>query len=174
MWEIYGEGGGQFTNLKDARDTAKEFSKQGNDYDGYTGEPGDVSIWKDGSLYFTYRKGKVVFDGWTLKQHYYKVQNLVTLEFEEVCVNKSLKLNHVYVLGDGRRVKTVEKLKGLTKKEEEPEQQEDEAPVEESLKNKRLVEAIQTHSKLNPALFDGDKLKEEVRVRLVEIADLFI
>ena len=174
MWEIYGEGGGQFTNLKDARDTAKEFSKQGNDYDGYTGEPGDVSIWKDGSLYFTYRNGKVVFDGWTLKQHYYKVQNLVTLEFEEVCVNKSLKLNHVYVLGDGRRVKTVEKLKGLTKKEEEPEQQEDEAPVEESLKNKRLVEAIQTHSKLNPALFDGDKLKEEVRVRLVEIADLFI
>ena len=174
MWEIYGEGGGQFTNLKDARDTAKEFSKQGNDYDGYTGEPGDVSIWKDGSLYFTYRNGKVVFDGWTLKQHYYKVQNLVTLEFEEVCVNKSLKLNHVYVLGDGRRVKPVEKLKGLTKKEEEPEQQQDEAPVEESLKNKRLVEAIQTHSKLNPALFEGDQLKEEVRVRLVEIADLFI
>jgi hypothetical protein len=87
MWEIYGEGGGQFTNLKDARDTAKEFSKQGNDYDGYTGEPGDVSIWKDGSIYFTYKNGKVFFDGWTLKKTYYKVLNLVTKEEEEILTN---------------------------------------------------------------------------------------
>lgn len=200
MWEIYGEGGGQFTNLKDARDAAKEFSKQGNDYDGYTGEPGDVSIWKDGSVYFTYKNGKVMYDGWSLKKNYYTVINLQTLENEEIVTNQSkLEVNHVYVLGDGRRVKV--KRKGRIKEEEKPkkelpdnayirpdgyiglpptdeEDQDglDDSNISESFKLKHLKESFKINSKLNPSLFDTktNELKEDVRVRLIEIADLFV
>lgn len=209
MWEIYGEGGGQFNNLKDAREQAKEFSKVGNDYEGYTGKPGEVSIWKDGSIYFTYKNGKVFFDGWTLKKTYYKVLNLVTKEEEEILTNnQKLKVGSVYILSDERRVKVLEEIKGKSQdkrykgeveppkgttttnnsdKEDKIEGTNDE-DINEQAKttkcelNKKmgLTEAMKTHSKLNSNLFDlnsvgGEyKMHKEVRIRLCEIADMFV
>lgn len=59
-WEVYGEYGGRFSNLDDARICAKEASKT-PEYD-Y-----EASIWniQDGMNYIDYENGKCVRDGWT-------------------------------------------------------------------------------------------------------------
>lgn len=194
-WEVYGEGGGQFNNLKDAKECAKQFSMEGSELDGY-GEPGEVSIWKDGTLYFTYKNGKVLFDGWSLTQQYYKVKNLETLEDEEITTNKqSLKIGHVYRLSDGRRIQVLEKIKKLTPKnnnddsatndeeggDDGSEKKEETLRLGDILSNNNrnrinLNESFETHDTLNSRLFnlDNNKLKEDVRIRLNEIANLFV
>ena len=138
MWYVYGEGGGEFTNLKDARQCAKEFSKQGNEFDGY-GEPGEVSIWKDGTLFLTYNNGKVTYDGWTKmnnnnknnkttdeikkidKQTYYKyrIKDLSTLEEDELTINVKLDLDKAYKLTDGRRIQPLELLNDVVEDEDD-------------------------------------------------------
>jgi hypothetical protein len=42
------------------------------------------------------------------------------------------------------------------------------------LDNFKLSDAIYFHNKLNPAIFDGDKLKDDVRIQLLNIAEDFI
>lgn len=209
-WEVYGEGGGQFNNLKDARQCAKEFSLEGNETDGY-GIPGEVSIWKDGTLFMTYSRGKLVYDGWTIKNYTYKVKNLETLEEETVTVDKKLKLDRVYNLSDGRRIQP---LRLLTTKDKEgvkdssddevnsyvPPKQEynkvnnsgddSEASstneslftsmsmkkLKECLHTEMFNEAFKVNSELNPNLFDNNsgEMYNDVRVRLCEIADMFV
>lgn len=58
-WEVYGEYGGQFTNLDDAKRCAK-FASTTAEY-GY-----EASIWniQDGMCYIDYENGKCVRDGW--------------------------------------------------------------------------------------------------------------
>ena len=193
-WEVYGEGGGQFNNLKDARQCAKEFSLEGNDLDGY-GEPGEVNIWKDGTLFMTYDKGKLVYDGWTIKRYTYMVKNLSTMEEEEIVVNKKLKTDRVYSLSDGRRVQPIKEISTVSKdnaptvedsgldtatlntKNKGGEQEDmSESSKEDTFKKYMLTEDFQTHSELNPKLFNNItyKLKEDVRDRLIKVADMFV
>jgi len=58
-WEVYGEYGGRFTNLDDAKRCAREASKT-EEY-GY-----EATIWniQDGMNYIEYKNGKCVRDGW--------------------------------------------------------------------------------------------------------------
>lgn len=58
-WAVYGEYGGYFTNLKDARLCAKEYSKTCPDE--------KISIYnlEDGFYYIDYLNGKCIRDGWT-------------------------------------------------------------------------------------------------------------
>ena len=59
-WEVYGEYGGRFSNLDDAKVCAKEASKtREHDY--------HATIWniQDGMNYIDYEHGKCVRDGWT-------------------------------------------------------------------------------------------------------------
>lgn len=62
-WAVYGEYGGSFTNLKDAKLCAKEASKT-EEYD-Y-----ECCIWliEDGCNYIDYENGKLIRDGWTIKK----------------------------------------------------------------------------------------------------------
>lgn len=62
-WSVFGEYGGHFSNLKDARKCAKEASKT-KEYD-Y-----EASIFNghDGFYYIDYRNGKCIRDGWTIKR----------------------------------------------------------------------------------------------------------
>lgn len=62
-WAVYGEYGGYFTNLKDAKECAKEASKS-PEYD-FTAE-----VWNldDGFWYIKYHNGRLVWDGWTIKK----------------------------------------------------------------------------------------------------------
>jgi len=65
-WCVYGEYGGYFTNLKDAKQCAKESSTM-TDSCGYSGE-GLVWLVEDGCNYIEYKNGKLVRDGWTIKK----------------------------------------------------------------------------------------------------------
>lgn len=59
-WAVYGEYGGSFTNLKDAKACAKESSTTAeNNYCAY------VWLIEDGCNYFKYENGKLTRDGWT-------------------------------------------------------------------------------------------------------------
>lgn len=62
-WAVYGEYGGNFTNLKGARLCAKEASKtQEHDYEA------NVTLIADGCTYIDYKNGKCTRDGWTIKR----------------------------------------------------------------------------------------------------------
>lgn len=58
-WEVYGEYGGTFSRLDDAKKCA-QFASTTSEYDFRS------SVWKDGSCYIDYENGKLVRDGWTL------------------------------------------------------------------------------------------------------------
>ena len=58
-WHVYGEYGGEFTNLKDAKKCAKEASI----YEGKS----EVWLTEDGCHYIEYKNGKLIRDGWTKK-----------------------------------------------------------------------------------------------------------
>lgn len=62
-WAVYGEYGGEFTNLAEARQCAKEASKT-EEYDF------EACVWliEDGFNYIDYENGKCVRDGWTIKK----------------------------------------------------------------------------------------------------------
>ena len=59
-WAVYGEYGGYFTNLAEAKACAKEASE----YDG------NAKVWliEDGCWYIEYENGKCTRDGWTIKK----------------------------------------------------------------------------------------------------------
>lgn len=61
-WAVYGEYGGYFTNLKEARQCAKEASRTPeHNYEAC------VTLIKDSAHYIDYENGKCVRDGWTIK-----------------------------------------------------------------------------------------------------------
>ena len=61
-WHVYGEYGGHFTNLRDAKVCAKQYSIDCPDE--------EISIYNsdDGFYYIDYLNGKCVRDGWTIKK----------------------------------------------------------------------------------------------------------
>lgn len=62
-WAVYGEYGGYFTNLKDAKQCAKEASKTPeHDFEA------NVTLIEDASIYINYEDGKCTRDGWTIKR----------------------------------------------------------------------------------------------------------
>lgn len=62
-WAVFGEYGGYFSNLKDAKQCAKEASKT-EEYD----YQASVYNMHDGFYYIDYENGKCVRDGWTIKK----------------------------------------------------------------------------------------------------------
>lgn len=62
-WAVYGEYGGTFTNLKDAKRCAREASKIEED------KESEVWLISDGCHYIEYKDGKLVRDGWTIKRN---------------------------------------------------------------------------------------------------------
>jgi len=60
-WVVYGPYGGEFTNLDDAKRTAKESSKYEDSELPYEAS---VYLIEDGSSYIDYKHGKLVRDGW--------------------------------------------------------------------------------------------------------------
>lgn len=62
-WIVYGEYGGSFTNLADARICAREYSKSELNE--------EISIWndEDGMYYINYLNGKCIRDGWNRPKH---------------------------------------------------------------------------------------------------------
>ncbi|SEU09019.1 hypothetical protein SAMN05443270_3057 [Lacrimispora sphenoides] len=61
-WAVCGEYGGNFTNLKDAKQCAKEASKTPeHDYEA------SVTLIEEGAHYIDYKNGKCTRDGWTIK-----------------------------------------------------------------------------------------------------------
>lgn len=62
-WAVYGEFGGYFTNLKDAKDCAK-FASTTSEYE-Y-----NAKIWliEDGCWYIEYSNGKLINDNWIIKR----------------------------------------------------------------------------------------------------------
>ena len=58
-WDVYGEYGGSFSRLEDAKKCA-QFASTTPEYD-YKAE-----VWKDGSCYIDYENGKLVRDEWSL------------------------------------------------------------------------------------------------------------
>jgi len=63
-WQVYGEFGGSFTNLKHAKACAKEASN----YDNECGKYASVTNIEDGLNYIDYENGKLTRDGWTIKK----------------------------------------------------------------------------------------------------------
>jgi hypothetical protein len=61
-WRVYGEYGGVFTNLRDAKKCARSASLLEEDK--------HAEIWntEDGCHYIEYHDGKLVRDGWTIKK----------------------------------------------------------------------------------------------------------
>lgn len=111
MWEIYGEGGGSYSTLGEAKKAAKEFSRMGNEMDGFSGEPGEVNIWKDGTLYFTYNNGKLTFDGWTRKwKHNYRILNLDTFNEERYKTDQDLEVGKQYRDSKNKRFRVIENI----------------------------------------------------------------
>lgn len=62
-WAVFGEYGGRFSNLKDAKECAKEASKT-EEYD----YEASVYNMHDGFYYIDYKNGKCIRDGWTIKK----------------------------------------------------------------------------------------------------------
>ena len=61
-WAVWGEYGGTFTNLKDAKECAKEASTLEDD------KEASVYRLEDGCYYIDYVDGKMTRDGWTIKR----------------------------------------------------------------------------------------------------------
>ena len=62
-WQVFGTYGDTFTNLQDAKRCAREASKcEEHDYEA------DVYNIEDAMYYITYKNGKCVRDGWTIKK----------------------------------------------------------------------------------------------------------
>lgn len=61
-WQVYGEHGGTFTNLKDAKKCAKEASTLEDR------KSSEIWLIEDGCNYIEYHNGKLVRDGWTKKK----------------------------------------------------------------------------------------------------------
>lgn len=61
-WAVYGEYGGRFTNLKDAKACARQASRYEADRES------EVRLEDNGCYYFKYEDGKLVYDGWTIKK----------------------------------------------------------------------------------------------------------
>ena len=59
-YAVYGEYGGYFTNMREARACAREASKL----------EGSSEVWliEDGCCYIEYENGKVTRDGWTIRK----------------------------------------------------------------------------------------------------------
>lgn len=62
-WAVFGEYGGNFTNLKEARQCAKEASKT-KEYN----YKSSIYNMDDGCYYIDYKNGKCIRDGWTIKK----------------------------------------------------------------------------------------------------------
>ena len=60
-WAVYGEFGGYFTNLKDAKECAKQYSISEPD------EEISILLIKDGCYYIDYLNGKCIRNGWDKK-----------------------------------------------------------------------------------------------------------
>lgn len=58
-WIVYGEFGGSFTNLVDAKECAKQYSISEPD------EEISILLIEDGCYYIDYLNGKCVRDGWS-------------------------------------------------------------------------------------------------------------
>lgn len=91
-WEVFGEYGGRFSNLDDAKICAKEASKT-PEYD-Y-----EASIWniQDGMSYIDYKNGKCIRDGWTL--HVSKTGQKAKFNLDGKIVEKP-----IYLRPDGVKV----------------------------------------------------------------------
>jgi hypothetical protein len=61
-WAVYGEYGGHFTNLIEAKQCAKEASKL------IENEEVSILLIEDGIYYIDYLNGKCIRDGWTIKK----------------------------------------------------------------------------------------------------------
>lgn len=61
-WQVYGEYGDTFTNLKDAKACAREASTLEES------KHSEVRLIEDGCHYIEYHDGKLVRDGWTVKR----------------------------------------------------------------------------------------------------------
>lgn len=61
-WTVYGEYGGNFTNLKEAKEAAKEASKT-EEYNFCC----EVWLIENGCYYFQYENGKCTYNGWDKK-----------------------------------------------------------------------------------------------------------
>lgn len=61
-WAVYGEYGGSFTNLKDAKRCAREASTLEEE------KRSEVWLIEDGCHYIEYENGKLVRDGWTKRR----------------------------------------------------------------------------------------------------------
>ena len=62
-WAVYGEFGGYFTNLSDAKKCAK-FASTTDEHD----HEAEIYFLADGSWYFEYKNGRCTYDGWTRKK----------------------------------------------------------------------------------------------------------
>ena len=91
-WEVYGEYGGRFSNLDDARICAREASKTPE----YNYE---ASIWniQDGMNYIDYKHGRCVRDGWTL--HVKKTGEKAKFNLDGKIIEKP-----IYIREDGVKV----------------------------------------------------------------------
>lgn len=91
-WEVFGEYGGRFSNLDDARMCAK-FASKTPEYD-YS-----ASIWniQDGMYYIDYENGKCVRDGWTL--HVTRTGRTAKFKLDGKIVEKP-----IYLTPDGNKV----------------------------------------------------------------------
>lgn len=85
-------------------------------------------------------------------QEYY-VQFLDTLEYGTIKTDSELEAGKVYKLNNGRSAYVVDF---------------------DEVNNDNLTENFEIYGTLNQDLFDGDKLKEEVKERLIEIADSLV
>lgn len=61
-WVVYGEYGGSFTNLQEAKQCAKEYSTESPN------EEINIVLIENGCYYFDYLNGKCIRDGWTIKR----------------------------------------------------------------------------------------------------------
>ena len=60
-WLVYGEYPFEFTNLKDAKAYAKEYTSLNN-------TTTEVWLIEEGCWYLKYENGKCIYDGWTIKK----------------------------------------------------------------------------------------------------------
>lgn len=86
----------------------------------------------------------------------YYIQYLDTLDFDTIDTEQELESESVYNLEDGRSILVIDTFENA-----------------DSL-TESVSENFKINKELNQDLFDGDRLKEEVKERLIEIADTFV
>ena len=86
----------------------------------------------------------------------YYIQYLDTLDFDTIDTEQELESEKVYDLEDGRSILVIDTFEDI-----------------DSL-TESVSENFKINKELNQDLFDGDKLKGEVKDRLIEIADTFV